>query len=102
MELVTNTAVIQNASQARCVADIVWLGCCSRMASSMASTKALTKGAGFPITIGVSRPSGVHTTRGCDGRVERDETDRGSYNGSMVAGRTVYRRTIGLRRYQEL
>src|SRR5262247_4033644 len=56
MELVTSTAVIQNASQVRCMADMPWLGLCSRIASSTTSTKALTKGAGFPISIGVPRP----------------------------------------------
>src|SRR5213596_4326524 len=55
MELVTRTAVTQNASQVRCMADMPWLGLCARIASSTASTKALTKGAGFPIIIGVPR-----------------------------------------------
>src|SRR5205814_7048024 len=56
MELVTRTAVIQNASQVRCMADLPWLGLCSRIASSTTSTKVLTKGAGCPISIGVPRP----------------------------------------------
>src|SRR4029450_8582118 len=55
MELVTSTAVTQNASQARCMADMPWLGLWARIASSTASTKALTKGAGLPIIIGVPR-----------------------------------------------
>src|SRR6266852_8215603 len=67
MALVTKTAVTQNASQARCVADIAWLGCCSRMASSTASTTARTKGAGLPRIIGVSRQSVFHKPRGFSG-----------------------------------
>src|SRR6266571_4515487 len=53
MELVTRTAVTQNASQARCMVDMPWLGVYARIASSTALTKALTKGAGFPNTIAV-------------------------------------------------
>src|SRR2546430_17104819 len=48
MELVTSTAVTQNASQARCVADNAWGGGYGRMAGSTASIKARPKGAGFP------------------------------------------------------
>src|SRR4029450_5849293 len=59
MELVTSTAVIQNASQARCMADMPQLGLCSRIAWSTASIKALTKGAGFAITIAVPMGSRV-------------------------------------------
>ena len=38
-----------HARPARCMADMSWCRLCSRMASSTASTKALTKAAGFPI-----------------------------------------------------
>src|SRR5215471_5580650 len=55
MELVTSTAVTQNASQVRCMADMPWLGLWARIASSTASTKALIKGTGLPIIIGVPR-----------------------------------------------
>ena len=45
------TAVTQNASQGRGMADMPWHGLCSRIAWSTASTKVLTKGAGCAITI---------------------------------------------------
>jgi hypothetical protein len=62
MELVISTAVTQKASQARCMVDMPSLGFCSRIASSTASTKALTKGAGFPMTIAISMNSRVSGT----------------------------------------
>src|SRR2546428_8556150 len=49
-ELVIRTAVTQNASQARCMVDMPSLELCARIASSTASTKARTKGAGVPST----------------------------------------------------
>src|SRR6266436_7278747 len=59
-ELVTSTAVTQNASQVRCVADRPWCGLCARIASSTAAIKVLTKGTGLPIIIGIPR-----LVRGC-------------------------------------
>src|SRR5262249_61475593 len=55
IESATRTAVTQNASQVRWMADIPRPALCSRIVSSTASTKVLTKGAGFPIIIGVPR-----------------------------------------------
>jgi hypothetical protein len=101
MEWVTKPAVTQHARPARCVAHIVWLGCDARMASSTAAPKGRTKGGGWPSTIGVSRPVGVHTTIGCDGRLPPDETLRASDNGRTVAGPTVERSRMGRKRYPE-
>src|SRR4029450_9709715 len=53
MELVMKTAVRQKANHVRCTADRPWLRVCWRIASSTDSTKALIKGKGLPIIIGV-------------------------------------------------
>src|SRR5712671_165137 len=92
MELVTSTAVTQNASQVRCVADRPWCGLWVRIASSTAAIKALTKGAGLPRIIGISRLLSPCTTPGeLIDTLSLTQPSRTSYNGATVAGRAVYR-----------
>lgn len=91
MEWVPSTAVTQNASQARCIVDMPWLGLGCRIVSSSASTTALTQGAGVSMSMAIHRPRRVSDHRDFIKGVCLTARERRSYQRMMVAGWAVDR-----------